>query len=90
MAETGPFRFSASAVQLSGRLLCWSLAAAMASAAADAFLDPRADWWGVVWPVPWWLVGASTLAWTVLRAREKAHRPPPPQGSVRGDWERAA
>ncbi|MFF6913130.1 hypothetical protein [Streptomyces sp. NPDC012466] len=61
----------------------------MASAAADAFLDPRVDWWGAVWPVPWWLVGATALAWTVLRAREKAHRPPP-QGSVRGDWEQAA
>ncbi|MER5831829.1 hypothetical protein ABT116_13560 [Streptomyces sp. NPDC002130] len=89
MAEPGPFRSSASAVQLAGRLLCWSLAAAMVSAAVDAFLDPRARWWGSVWPLPWWLVCASALAWTVLRAREKADRPPP-HDSVRSDWDRAA
>ncbi|MFB6844743.1 hypothetical protein ACFCXS_07755 [Streptomyces sp. NPDC056373] len=89
MAESGPFRSSASAVRLAGRLLCWNLAAGMASAAADAFLHPRVRWWGSVWPLPWWLVFASALAWAVLRAREKADRPPP-QDSVRSDWERAA
>ncbi|MGA5202312.1 hypothetical protein [Streptomyces variegatus] len=89
MAETGPFRSPASAVRLSGRLLCWSLAAAMASAAVDAFLGPPVRWWGVVWPLPWWLTGVTALAWSVLRAREKADRPPP-HDSVRGDWERAA
>ncbi|GGW78366.1 hypothetical protein [Streptomyces lomondensis] len=89
MAEPRPFRSPVSAVQLSARLLCWSLAAAMISAAADAFLDPRADWWGVVWPLPWWLFGAAALAWTVLRAREKADRPPP-HGIARSDWEQAA
>ncbi|GAA2762709.1 hypothetical protein GCM10010103_17500 [Streptomyces paradoxus] len=89
MAEPGRFRFSASAVQLAGRLLCWSMAAAMVSAAVDALLDPRVRWWGPVWPLPWWLVCASALAWTVLRAREKADRPPP-HDSVRSDWERAA
>ncbi|MEU9222944.1 hypothetical protein AB0D40_00985 [Streptomyces massasporeus] len=89
MAESGPFRSSASAVQLSGRLLCWSLAAAMASAAADASLHPHLRWWGAVWPLPWWFTGLAALAWTVLRAREKAHRTPP-QDSTRSDWEQAA
>ncbi|MFD8232708.1 hypothetical protein ACFV20_12585 [Streptomyces sp. NPDC059696] len=89
MAEPGPFRSSASAVQLAGRLLCRSLAAAMASAAADALLHPRFRWWGAVWTLPWWLTGAAVLAWTVLRVREKAGRRPP-RDSVRSDWERAA
>ncbi|MFF5983549.1 hypothetical protein ACFY78_32375 [Streptomyces olindensis] len=89
MAETGPFRSPASAVQVSARLLCWSLAAAMITAAVDASLGPRAGWWGVVWLLPWWLFGAAALAWTVLRAREKAG-PPTPPGCARSDWEQAA
>ncbi|MFJ8468799.1 hypothetical protein [Streptomyces swartbergensis] len=74
---------------MSGRLLCWSLAAAMITAGVDAVLDPRADWWAVAWSLPWWLFGAAVLAWGVLRSREKAGRRPP-HGSVRSDWERAA
>ncbi|MER7402395.1 hypothetical protein ABT373_07815 [Streptomyces sp. NPDC000070] len=89
MAETGPFRSSVSAVQLSGRLLCWSLAAAMIAAAVDAVLDPQARWWSAVWLLPWWLAGAAALAWIVLRVREKAARRPP-QGGVQSEWERAA
>lgn len=89
MAETGPFRSPVSAVQVSARLLCWSLAAAMITAAVDAFHEPQAAWWGVVWLLPWWLFAAAALAWTVLRAREKADRPPP-HGSARNDWEQAA
>ncbi|MEU6470549.1 hypothetical protein ABZ927_37850 [Streptomyces massasporeus] len=89
MAESGRFRSSASAVQLSGRLLCWSLAAAMVSAAADASLHPHLSWWGAVWPLPWWSACLAALAWTVLRAYEKAHRMPP-QDSARSDWEQAA
>ncbi|MEU0170196.1 hypothetical protein ABZ214_32900 [Streptomyces iakyrus] len=89
MAEPGPFRSPASAVQLSGRLLCWCLAAAMGSAAVDALLRPAPAWWGVVWLLPWWLACATALAWAVLRAREKAGRPPP-HGDARSDWEQAA
>jgi hypothetical protein len=89
MAEPGPFRSPASAVQLSGRLLCWCLAAGMASAAVDAVLAPQARWWGTMWPLPWWLACAAVLAWSVLRAREKADRPPP-HDSVPSDWEQAA
>ncbi|MDT0392272.1 hypothetical protein [Streptomyces dubilierae] len=89
MAEPGPFRSPASAVRFCARLLCWSLAAAMAGAAVDAFGEPRAGWWGAVWPLPWWIFGAAALAWAVLRAREKAD-PPPPPGCARGDWEQAA
>ncbi|MFF7737318.1 hypothetical protein [Streptomyces sp. NPDC007984] len=89
MAESGPFRSSASAVQLSARLLCWSLAAAMASAAADAWLHPHLRWWGAVWPLPWWSACLAVLTWAVLRAREKGDRTPPQEGA-RGDWEQAA
>ncbi|MEU0196734.1 MULTISPECIES: hypothetical protein [unclassified Streptomyces] len=89
MAAPGPFRSPASAVQLSARLLCWSLAAAMISAAADAFVHPQVGWWGAVWTLPWWLFGATALAWIVLRAREKADSPPPPD-CARSDWEQAA
>ncbi|AMW10679.1 hypothetical protein A4E84_14880 [Streptomyces qaidamensis] len=89
MAEPGPFRSPASAVRLSGRLLCWCLATAMASAVVDAFLHPAPGWWGAVWLLPWWLTCATALAWAALRAREKADRPPP-QGGARSDWEQAA
>ena len=89
MAEASPFRSSASAVQWSGRLLCRSLAAAMASAAVTAFLHPHVRWWGAVGPLPWWLACLAALTWAVLRAREKAGRTPP-QDSARSDWEQAA
>ncbi len=89
MAETGPLRSPASAVQLSGRLLCWSLAAAMTTAALDAVLDPHTRWWGAVWSLPWWLACAAAVAWAVLRACEKAARRPP-YGGVQSDWEQAA
>jgi hypothetical protein len=61
----------------------------MAGAAVDALGQPRAGWWGAVWLLPWWLFAATAFAWTVLRAREKADRPPPP-GCARSDWEQAA
>lgn len=89
MAEPGPFRSPVSAVQLSGRLVCWSLAAAMITAGVDAVLAPQAGWWAAAWSLPWWLFGAAVLAWGVLRSREKTGRRPP-HGSVRSDWERAA
>ncbi|GHD16606.1 hypothetical protein GCM10010313_45070 [Streptomyces violarus] len=89
MAETGPLRFRVSAVQFSGRLLCWSLAAAMIAAALDAALHPHVRWWGALWPLPWWLAAGSALAWIALRAREKARRRPP-GGGARSDWAQAA
>ncbi|MFE6195603.1 hypothetical protein [Streptomyces sp. NPDC057838] len=61
----------------------------MTSAAVDALLAPRAGWWGTVWPLPWWLFGATALAWVALRAREKTD-PTPPPGCARSDWEQAA
>ncbi|MCT9143086.1 hypothetical protein [Streptomyces violarus] len=89
MAETGPLRFRVSAVQLSGRLLCWSLAAAMITAALDAVLDPHARWWGAAWSLPWWLACGAAVAWVVLRACEKAARRPP-YGGAQSDWAQAA
>ena len=89
MAEPGLLRSRVSAVRVAGRLLCWSLATAMASAAVDVLLDPQPRWWRAAWPLPWWLACAAAVAWGVFRAREKAARRPP-RGGVRGDWEQAA
>ncbi|WP_367323408.1 hypothetical protein [Streptomyces sp. HUAS ZL42] len=54
-----------------GRLLCWTLAAAMLGAAVEAVFSPDADWWQAAWPVPWYLVPAWALLWAALRAWEK-------------------
>lgn len=80
------------AVQSAGRLLCWSLATAMASAATDILLDPRAPWWPYTWPAPWILTGASALTWMLLQAREKNTDDPPAdnEGPCQDEWERAA
>ncbi|WP_055694520.1 hypothetical protein [Streptomyces prasinopilosus] len=87
--RTGPERLTR-AVRYAGRLLCWSLAAGMASAAADLLLEPSARWWPVLWPVPWYLTGVSLLAWAGLRAREKAAQFPPEEDESREHWGRAA
>ncbi|MEV5463639.1 hypothetical protein [Streptomyces sp. NPDC002788] len=89
MAEPDLPRSEASAVRVTGRLLCWSLAAAMITAAVDAVLDPQAGWWAAAWSLPWWLFGATALVWGALRAREKADRRPP-HDTLRSDWEQAA
>ncbi|MCK8436363.1 hypothetical protein G3I77_26085 [Streptomyces sp. D2-8] len=89
MAEPDLLGSEASAVRAVGRLLCRSLAAAMITAAVDAVLDPQARWWAAVWSLPWWIFGATVLAWGVLRVREKAARRPP-RDTVRSDWEQAA
>ncbi|WP_344599335.1 hypothetical protein [Streptomyces glaucus] len=80
------------AARFAERLLCWSLAAGMVTAAVDAVFEPPARWWHTAWPLPWWLTGASVLAWVVLRAREKAARSSPADEveEVPGDWGRAA
>ncbi|MFE0207496.1 hypothetical protein [Streptomyces sp. NPDC058985] len=65
------------AVQWSGRLLCWSLAAGMAGAATEALLHPESGWWPLLWPLPWYLAPASALTWSTLRLREKTARWPP-------------
>ncbi|WP_327314790.1 hypothetical protein [Streptomyces sp. NBC_01235] len=59
------------AARWAGRLLCWTLAAAMASAAVEAVFKPSAGWWRTAWPLPWYLVPAWALLWAALRAREK-------------------
>jgi len=68
---------TARAVQRTGRLLCWSLAAGMAGAATEALFHPGVGWWPLLWPLPWYLTPASALTWGILRLREKtAPRPP--------------
>ncbi|MDX2677087.1 MULTISPECIES: hypothetical protein [Streptomyces] len=59
------------AARWAGRLLCWTLAAAMASAAVEAVVKPGAGWWRTAWPLPWYLVPVWALLWAALRAREK-------------------
>ncbi|MFD3827165.1 hypothetical protein [Streptomyces sp. NPDC058625] len=78
------------AVQWAGRLLCWSLAAGMTTAATDLLLAPRAPWWGTLWPLPWYLTGLSLLAWAVLRTREKAAQHPPDEEHLADGWDQAA
>ncbi|MFJ7773478.1 hypothetical protein ACIQ1J_35130 [Streptomyces sp. NPDC097107] len=84
-----PYRL-ALAVQWAGRLLCWSLAAGMTTAALDLLLDPQALWWRSAWPLPWYLTCLSTLAWAVLRACEKASQRPPDEDTLPEHWVQAA
>ncbi|GGY45583.1 hypothetical protein [Streptomyces djakartensis] len=86
MSESG----RALLVQRVGRLLCWSLAAGMLTAAADLVLDPRAAWWRSLWLLPWYLTGLSVLAWAVLRARQKAAQRPDEEDVSPERWEQAA
>ncbi|AKZ53635.1 hypothetical protein SAM23877_0586 [Streptomyces ambofaciens ATCC 23877] len=78
------------AVQRTGRLLCWSLAAGMTTAAADLLLEPQAPWWGVVWPLPWYLTSLSIPAWAILRARQKTTQHPPDENHLPNSWDQAA
>ncbi|WP_030238793.1 MULTISPECIES: hypothetical protein [unclassified Streptomyces] len=77
-------------VQRAGRLLCWSLATGMVTAAADLVLDPQTAWWRSLWLLPWYLTGLSVLAWAVLRARQKAAQRPDEDDVSPERWERAA
>ena len=89
--RTGPGRF-ARAVRYAGRLLCWSLGIAMASAATDLLLAPHAQWWSYAWPAPWILTCVCAFAWAVLRACEKhaAHPVTDDEDLRRDEWEHAA
>ncbi|MFF3966120.1 hypothetical protein ACFYZI_31680 [Streptomyces griseorubiginosus] len=82
----------ARAVRYAGRLLCWSLGTAMASAATDLLLAPHAQWWSYAWPAPWILTCAFALTWAVLRACEKhaAHSTTDAEDPHRDEWEHAA
>ncbi|MEW2072837.1 hypothetical protein ACFZAG_17035 [Streptomyces sp. NPDC012403] len=77
-------------VRCAGRLLCWNLAAGMATAATDLLLAPSVGWWPVLWPLPWYLACVFFLAWAVLRAREKAAHRPPDEEDLPGEWDAAA
>ncbi|KOG43134.1 hypothetical protein [Streptomyces resistomycificus] len=79
------------AVRHTGRVLCWSLALGMITAAVGAtHLAPHAHWWHVAWPLPWYLTGASAVAWGVLRVHEKAGFAPPTEEEPPREWEQAA
>ncbi|MEU9171898.1 hypothetical protein AB0D34_29580 [Streptomyces sp. NPDC048420] len=81
------------AVRWAGRLLCWSLAAALATAAVDITVSPHTGWWHTVWPLPWYLTCASAAAWAALRAREKSAgggRDPLTEKGIHTEWDQAA
>ncbi|MEV0696151.1 hypothetical protein [Streptomyces sp. NPDC050388] len=77
------------AVQPTGRLPCWSLAAGMTTAATELLVTPQAGWWPALWPLPWYLTCLTALTWAILRAREKAAQHPPDE-DLPDQWDRAA
>ncbi|OMI91461.1 hypothetical protein BSZ07_00880 [Streptomyces sp. M1013] len=87
-----PARRPTRAVQWAGRVLCWSLAAGMATAAADLLLSPQGIRWHALWLLPWYLTGAAAITWACLRAREKAaHRQVSEEDDdSHGEWDQAA
>ncbi|WP_411091040.1 hypothetical protein [Streptomyces sp. 049-1] len=81
------------AAQWAGRLLYWSLALAMVTAAVEALFHPGAAWWPFLWPAPWHLTPAAALTWGLLRLREKAAGRPPcdeHDDLPAEDWDQAA
>ncbi|MEV2216315.1 hypothetical protein AB0H86_33670 [Streptomyces sp. NPDC050997] len=69
----------------------------MATDAVDITIAPHSPWWQTLWPLPWYTVCASALAWALLRAREKsAGAPvggdddPRTDEDVRTEWDQAA
>ncbi|MDV6287084.1 hypothetical protein [Streptomyces rochei] len=79
-------------VQQASRLLCWSLTAGMITAAADLLLVPQADWWHMLWPLPWYLTCLSAPLWATLRTHEKAahQQAPEEDNDIPCKWEQAA
>ncbi|WP_077801897.1 hypothetical protein [Streptomyces sp. JHA26] len=78
------------AVQQAGRLLCWSLAAGMTTAATDLIASPRTPWWEATWPLPWYLTCLTIPAWALLRAHEKAALSAPDHDQLQDSWDQAA
>lgn len=79
-------------VQQTGRLLCWSLTAGMTTAALELLTTPKAAWWHMLWPLPWYLTCVSAPLWAALRAHEKAARQQAREedNDIPGEWEQAA
>ncbi|MFE4054472.1 hypothetical protein [Streptomyces sp. YIM B13518] len=69
----------ARAVQWTGRLLCWSLATGMPTAATELLLTPQAGWWPALWPRPWYLTCSTALAGVHRYAEDD---PAVPHGSL--------
>jgi hypothetical protein len=80
----------AAAVRWAGRLLCWTLAVAMLTAATEAVATPEAAWWQGAWQTPWYLVPVWALAWAALRMREKYGAGRDDEVDVPADFDRAA
>lgn len=63
------------AARLTGRLLCWSLAAAMLTTALDAIASSHLPaWWPIVWTTLWLSVPVTAAGWAVARHHEKRHQ----------------
>ncbi|MFB7086036.1 hypothetical protein [Streptomyces sp. NPDC056296] len=78
------------AVQWTGRLLCWSLATGMTTAATELLVTPQANWWPALRPLPWYLTCLTALTWAILRAREKAAQHPPDDDTLPNHWDQGA
>ncbi|MFD5074163.1 hypothetical protein [Streptomyces sp. NPDC058371] len=78
------------AVRWAGRLLCWTLAVAMLTAATEAVVAPGAAWWQDAWQAPWYLVPVWALTWAVLRMTEKYVAGRNDEEVVPADFDRAA
>jgi hypothetical protein len=62
----------------------------MTTAGTDLLLAPQAPWWPTLWPLPWYLTSAATLAWVTLRSHEKATLQPPGDDLSTNHFEQAA
>ncbi|MEU6765482.1 hypothetical protein ABZ916_23490 [Streptomyces sp. NPDC046853] len=58
------------ATQLTGRLLCWSLATAMTLTALDAATSTP-SWWPLLRTALWLFVPAAGIGWALARRHEK-------------------
>ncbi|MGY0489507.1 hypothetical protein [Streptomyces sp. WG-D5] len=60
------------AARVTGRLLCWSVAAAMTTTALDAIAAAHLPtWWSSVWATLWLASPITAAAWAVARHQEK-------------------
>ncbi|MFG2595266.1 hypothetical protein [Streptomyces sp. NPDC048462] len=65
------FRRINRATRLTGTLLCWAHATAMALTAIELLLQPSTSRWTTAWIGSWTLTGALLIAWALLRAAQK-------------------
>ncbi|MFG2600756.1 hypothetical protein [Streptomyces sp. NPDC048445] len=65
------FRRINRATRLTGTLLCWTHATAMALTGAEILLQPSPSRWTAAWIGSWALTGALLIVWALLRTAQK-------------------